>query len=210
MAKAPVAGRVKTRLCPPFSPHDAAQLAAAALHDTLAAVAATACVRRVLALDGAPGPWSPVGFEVLPQPAGGLDVRIAAVLQASKGPTLVIGMDTPQVTPTLLDSALAQLRDGSDAVIGPAQDGGYWLLGLSDPVPGAVVGVPMSASCTGAAQRERLHSLGLRTAVLPTLRDVDTADDAHAVAALVPSSRFATLHRNIARRRARAPHPMSA
>jgi uncharacterized protein len=197
MAKAPVAGRVKTRLCPPFSPHDAARLATAALQDTLTAALATRCRRRVVALDGAPGPWLPARFDVLSQPRGGLDVRIAALLRACEGPTIVVGMDTPQLTPRLLDTALGLLDDGADAVLGPALDGGYWLLGLSDPHPGAVIGVPMSSSRTGAAQRDRLDALGLRTAVLPTLRDVDTADDAHAVAALVPASRFATVHRNL-------------
>ena len=64
IGKAPVPGRVKTRLTPPFSPGQAAQLAEAALADTLAAAAQVSVTRRVLALDGQPGDWLPAGFEV--------------------------------------------------------------------------------------------------------------------------------------------------
>ncbi|MGW3405211.1 glycosyltransferase, partial [Streptomyces zhihengii] len=64
IAKAPAAGRVKTRLTPHFTPEEAAELARAALADTFAAVLATPAARRVLALDGLPGPWVPEGIEV--------------------------------------------------------------------------------------------------------------------------------------------------
>ena len=119
LAKEPVPGRVKTRLCPPFSPQDAAELAEAALADTLAAVARCGAERRVLALDGAAGAWLPEGFEVIGQVPGSLDVRLAAAWQATGGPGLQIGMDTPQVTPDLLDRSLdALLGDGVDAALG--------------------------------------------------------------------------------------------
>jgi uncharacterized protein len=97
-------------------------------------------------------------------------------------------MDTPQVTPGMLADAAALLADG-DAVYGPAADGGFWLLGLRAPDPDRLRGVPMSRSDTGARQLERLS--GLRVATLPTLRDVDTADDAAHVAAQAPRTRFA-------------------
>ncbi|MEO5678521.1 MAG: glycosyltransferase, partial [Acidimicrobiales bacterium] len=71
LAKEPVAGRVKTRLCPPLTPAEAAAVAEAALADTLAAVARCGADRLVVALDGAPGPWLPAGFEVIPQRGGG-------------------------------------------------------------------------------------------------------------------------------------------
>src|SRR5205807_5507305 len=77
LAKAPVPGRVKTRLCPPCDPAQAARLAEAALVDTLRAVAAPRWDRRVLVLDGTPGPWLPGRFEVLPQRGDGLDERLA-------------------------------------------------------------------------------------------------------------------------------------
>ncbi|MEV5395909.1 DUF2064 domain-containing protein [Streptomyces cellulosae] len=185
IAKEPRPGRVKTRLTPPFTPEDAAALAEASLADTLDAVAHTPARRRVLVLDGEPGPWLPAGVEVVPQCAGGLDERLAAAFAGCDGPALLIGMDTPQVTPELLTVDFADC----DAWFGPAADGGFWALGLADPDPELLRGVPMSTPYTGAAQRRRLD--GLRVRDLPLLRDVDTAEDAVAVADAAPDGRFA-------------------
>lgn len=187
IAKEPRPGRVKTRLTPPFSPAEAASLAQAALTDTLRAVAATPARRRVLVLDGAPGPWLPPGFDVVPQCAGGLDERLADAFAGCAGPALLIGMDTPQVTPELLTVDFADC----DAYFGPAEDGGFWALGMARPDPALLRGVPMSTPVTGAVQRARLLAAGLRVRDLPRLRDVDTAADARAVAACAPHSRFA-------------------
>ncbi|MCC9711485.1 glycosyltransferase [Streptomyces sp. MNU76] len=187
IAKEPRPGRVKTRLTPPFTPDEAAALAEAALVDTLRAVAAAPAERRVLVLAGEPGPWLPPGFDVVPQQGGGLDERLAAAFAGCDGPALLIGMDTPQVTPDLLTVELA----GHDAYFGPAEDGGFWALGLAEPNPALLRGVPMSTPLTGAVQRARMVSAGLRVHDLPVLRDVDTAADAEAVAALAPHSRFA-------------------
>ncbi|MEV5511788.1 DUF2064 domain-containing protein [Streptomyces flaveolus] len=187
IAKEPRPGRVKTRLTPPFTPAQAAALAEAALADTLRAVAATPARRRVLVLDGVPGPWLPAGFDVVPQCAGGLDERLADAFAGCAGPALLVGMDTPQVTPELLTVDFS----GCDAYFGPAEDGGFWALGLARPDPGLLRGVPMSTPVTGAVQRERLVTAGLRVRDLPPLRDVDTAADARAVAALAPHGRFA-------------------
>ncbi|MFD5740856.1 DUF2064 domain-containing protein [Streptomyces massasporeus] len=187
IAKEPRPGRVKTRLTPPFTPGQAAGLAEAALADTLHAVAATPAARRVLVLDGTPGPWLPPGFDVVAQCAGGLDERLAHAFAGCAGPALLIGMDTPQVTPDLLTVDFADC----DAWFGPAEDGGFWALGLACPDPALLRGVPMSTPVTGAVQRERLVAAGLRVRDLPTLLDVDTAPDAHAVAALAPRGRFA-------------------
>ncbi|MER7188776.1 TIGR04282 family arsenosugar biosynthesis glycosyltransferase [Streptomyces flaveolus] len=187
IAKEPRPGRVKTRLTPPFTPAQAAELAEAALADTLRAVAATPARRRVLVLDGVPGPWLPAGFDVVPQCAGGLDERLADAFAGCAGPALLVGMDTPQVTPELLTVDFS----GCDAYFGPAEDGGFWALGLARPDPGLLRGVPMSTPVTGAVQRARLVSAGLRVRDLPPLRDVDTSADARAVAALAPHGRFA-------------------
>ncbi|MER7931621.1 MULTISPECIES: TIGR04282 family arsenosugar biosynthesis glycosyltransferase [unclassified Streptomyces] len=187
IAKEPRPGRVKTRLTPPFTPAQAAGLAEASLADTLDAVAAAPAGRRVLVLDGEPGPWLPAGFDVVPQCAGGLDARLADAFGHCRGPALLIGMDTPQVTPDLLTVDFADC----DAYFGPAEDGGFWALGLADPDPALLRGVPMSTAQTGAVQRRRLVAAGLRVADLPLLRDVDTAADASAVAALAPHGRFA-------------------
>jgi hypothetical protein len=107
-------------------------------------------------------------------------------------------MDTPQVTPARLTAALRALgAPGVGAVLGPSVDGGWWALGLRTPDPGVFLGVAMSTPHTGDAQRARLHELRLRTAALPTLRDVDDFDDALAVARIAPGSRFAATLRSM-------------
>jgi uncharacterized protein len=198
LAKAPVPGLAKTRLSPPATPGQAAAIAAAALLDTLDAVLAVpgACpvvahtgrlehaVRRselVNALDRT------VQFS---QRGTGLGERIAAahaeVARRLPGlPVLQIGMDTPQAGPELLGAALAELHrpGGPDALLGPAADGGWWALGLRDPWRAALVaGVPTSRADTGARTLDALRGAGLRVAVLPELRDVDTVEDARSVA----------------------------
>ncbi|MGW0737004.1 TIGR04282 family arsenosugar biosynthesis glycosyltransferase [Streptomyces sp. NPDC002851] len=214
IAKEPVPGRVKTRLTPPYSHQQAAELAEAALADTLDTVLAAPAHRRVLVLDGRPGPWLPPGFEVVPQGAGGLDERLAAAFAGCSGPALLVGMDTPQLTPGLLAPALGSSAwRNCDAWFGPAVDGGFWALGLADPDPELLRGVPMSTPTTGAAQRTRLTEAGLRVRDLPTLRDVDTAEDASLVAAAAPNSRFAAALSRVAgpphRRRGRGAHDAS-
>jgi uncharacterized protein len=191
IAKEPVPGRVKTRLSPPCTPAQAASLARAALEDTLtAALAVQRDARRVLVLDGQPGAWIPDGFEVIPQRGDGLAERLAAAFDDAGAPAFLVGMDTPQVTPELLETGLdAVLAD--DAVFGAALDGGYWGIGLREADARAFDGVPMSEDNTGAVQRARLAILGLRTAILPPLRDIDTIADARAVAREAPDGRFA-------------------
>lgn len=193
IAKAPVPGRVKTRLTPPYTPTEAALLAEAALADTLATVAELPVTRRILHLDGDPGPWLPPGFEVVPQCGGGLDERLAAAFTHADGPALLIGMDTPQVTAADMAPALAEdAWERHDAYFGPAEDGGFWALGLARPDPALLRGVPMSTATTGRDQRARLSAAGLSTGDLPVLRDVDTAADVAAVAAMAPRGRFAS------------------
>ena len=196
IAKAPVAGQVKTRLTPPFSPGQAAHLAEAALADTLCSAARVPVARRVIALDGAPGRWLPAGFDVISQRGDGLDERIAAALDDAYArlpvPLVLIGMDTPQVTPGLLESAIRPLvRGTADASFGPSADGGVWLRGLRRADPRLVTGGPLSSAVTGAAQLARLDAAGLRVLRLRCCTDVDTAADALAVASEAPGSRFA-------------------
>jgi glycosyltransferase A (GT-A) superfamily protein (DUF2064 family) len=189
LAKAPVPGRVKTRLCPPCTPAEAARVAAAALADTL-----DAAVRTAPVVVAAEGPLAaPAGVTVLPQRGTGLAERIAAAFaDAGGGPTLQIGMDTPQADPALLAACLAQVDGSVDAVLGPAEDGGWWALGLHDPAHARLLAaVPMSTPETGRRTLAALRDAGLRVRLLPVLRDVDHWEDAVAVAALAPAGRFA-------------------
>jgi rSAM/selenodomain-associated transferase 1 len=195
MAKAPCAGRSKTRLCPPCTPNQAAALAEAALTDTLETVLRSAADRRVLALDGVPGRWLPGGFVVVAQRGEAFGDRLAGAFAdaqgAAPGPTVLVGMDTPQMAPSHLDRAF-ELLDGraATAVLGPALDGGWWLLGLPRPDGRVFSGVPMSTAETGERQRRRLTDLGYEIDLLPALRDVDRWPDAQAVARLVPRTHF--------------------
>jgi glycosyltransferase A (GT-A) superfamily protein (DUF2064 family) len=197
LAKEPRPGRVKTRLCPPCSHAEAAELAEAALADSLGAACASGADRIVVALDGRPGDWLPSGVEIVSQGSGGLDERLACAWSHMCGPTLQIGMDTPQLGPELLGKGLEALVEGPcDAVFGPALDGGWWTVGLTRPDPHAFLGVAMSRLDTGIRQRRRLVELGCRVLDFPLLRDVDDIDDARAVACEAPSTCFArTLRR---------------
>jgi rSAM/selenodomain-associated transferase 1 len=197
LAKAPVPGRVKTRLCPPCTPVQAARVAAAALADTLDTVTASAAGARSLVVDGR-YPVAP-GWATLAQRGGPLGERLAGAFADTSTPpgtaSVLIGMDTPQVTAEHLDTALWSLgtAGGPDAVLGPAADGGWWALGLRDPGHAAVLRtIPTSTATTGRRTLAALRRRGLRVTLLPRLRDVDTAADARAVAALCPpGSRFA-------------------
>lgn len=191
LAKRPVAGRVKTRLVPPLSHEQAAQVAAAALWDTLRAVERSAARRRLLAFDARPDGWLPAGWDSCRQPAGGLDERMAAAFAAAgRRPALLVGMDTPQLRRVDLEAFDSQRYD---ACLGMASDGGYWTIGLRDPriAAAAILGVPMSSPQTGAHQLRRLHGLGLRVQLLDERSDVDSFDDACRVADDAPDTAFA-------------------
>ncbi|MEO6019418.1 MAG: DUF2064 domain-containing protein [Knoellia sp.] len=197
LAKSPQPGRVKTRLGPEFSPREAATLAGAAIRDTLTAAGATG-VAMVLSWDGPLMPWLPEDLPVQAQRGAGLAQRLDHSFRLAVGaegdePTLLVGMDTPQVGPADL---LADWR-GADAVLGMSEDGGYWAIGLRRYQPGLFDGVPMSTAHTGRAQLERLHSLGLSVHLLSTHRDVDEPADAAAVAAAAPHTRFARTFRRL-------------
>jgi len=202
VAKAPIPGRVKTRLGNEIGMMAAAEVAAASLLDTITACrdgfGRGAChlalagslrdaVRRVelaRAVDG----WV-VGRQRGETFAQRLANAHADV--AGRGPVVQIGMDTPQLTAGLLHAAASGLDD-HDAVLGPAEDGGWWVLGLRERRSArALRDVPMSTPTTYDDTRHALVSRGLGVAATTTLRDVDTRDDAEAVAALTGGTAFA-------------------
>jgi rSAM/selenodomain-associated transferase 1 len=203
IAKEPVPGRVKTRLCPPCTPAQAAIVARAALDDTLSTVDACEAAARTLVISGTYP--APRGWAVIPQRGEGLGERLAHAFADTDdgGPALLVGMDTPQLTARLLFEVEQALED-ADAVLAPADDGGWWALALREPRHAAVLkGVPMSTADTGRLTRAALLKERLRVATGPGLRDVDTAADAWAVADQCPGGRFAAAVRvNLPRVRA--------
>ncbi|MDQ6524003.1 TIGR04282 family arsenosugar biosynthesis glycosyltransferase [Nocardioides sp. LHD-245] len=195
IAKAPVPGRVKTRLAVDIGEHAAARIASVALLDTIDACASAVgpgrCRLAVAgdledAVDGLRIRRALAGWSVVPQVAGSLGGRIAAAFAALPGPVVQVGMDTPQVTSGLLLDAVARL-ERHDAVLGPAEDGGWWLLGLREPSHAtAVAAVPMSTARTGVLTREALEAAGLSVADAPVLRDIDVLADLQAVTTTHP------------------------
>lgn len=202
VAKAPVPGLAKTRLSPAVSPEQAADIAAAALLDTLDAVLATTRTRPVVALTGDLDAARRSAelravlrhTTVVPQRGADFAARLAnahADAAAFGAPVFQIGMDTPQVTSGLLDECVDALH-AVDAVLGFATDGGWWSLGLRDGRQAdALRGVPMSRGDTGVLTVAALRLRGLDTRLLPELSDVDDMGTAVEVAAGLPGSRFA-------------------
>jgi uncharacterized protein len=204
VAKAPVPGLAKTRLAATVGDQAAADIAAAALLDTLDAVAATPVAARVVAMTGDLDRASRAdeirqrltGFTVIEQRGDGFAERLVAAhadaaAAAGERPVLQIGMDTPQVTPELLSLCAQTLLD-APAVLGLARDGGWWVLGVRSAATAQCLrDVPMSTSETGALTLAALQRTGIHPQLLPELHDVDTIEDVDAVrAACPPGSRF--------------------
>jgi uncharacterized protein len=203
VAKAPVPGFAKTRLAAGVGPIAAAELAAASLLDTLAAAAGTGwpvVVALAGRLDAVPQAdairAALAGCTVVEQRGRGLGERLAAahadaaLVSGGRG-VVQIGADTPQVEPGDLVAGYDRLA-GRDAVVGPAYDGGWWLLAARHPaVARSVVEVPMSRPDTGVRTVRALTDAGWRVGTTGSRRDVDTVADAEAVAGDAPTSRFA-------------------
>ncbi|MGL5810463.1 MAG: TIGR04282 family arsenosugar biosynthesis glycosyltransferase [Nocardioides sp.] len=207
MAKAPVPGLVKTRLGERIGMALAAEVAAAALLDTLAAVLAylPGAARRFLALDGelstaVRGAALQAALEtwtVFPQAGDGLAERLASAHAAVPGPRLQIGMDTPQLAPSDLTAAASGLRR-ADVVLGPAMDGGWWVLGLrAGELAAPLRSVEMSTEQTHGDTHRALRDGGLGIETIHRLHDVDTVADARTVAESGHDGEFTTLWRRL-------------
>jgi glycosyltransferase A (GT-A) superfamily protein (DUF2064 family) len=202
VAKAPEPGRAKTRLAATVGDRAAADIAAAAMLDTLDAVAAAPAASRVVALTGdldAAAAAAQIrqrleSFTVVEQRGDDFADRLAnAHTDAATGfPVLQIGMDTPQVTADLLADCARSLL-GAPAVLGPAVDGGWWVLGVQDPAMAECLrAVPMSQPDTGELTWKALRYNGIDVIAVDRLADFDVADDVAAVReACGPASRFA-------------------
>lgn len=191
IAKECVPGRVKTRLHPPLSLEHAAVLASASLADTFRAVSSLPASQRILLFDGNQLPLGSESYDVIDQVSGNLDMRLGAIFDECEGPTVLVGMDTPQLDGAMLAPLFEEWPSDVDAFLGFANDGGYWMIGLAEPDGALVRGVPMSRDDTGQLQLDRLTQARLRVRMLPELVDVDTIEDARRVAELAPHTEFA-------------------
>lgn len=211
VAKAPVPGLAKTRLAAVIGDRAAADIAAAALLDTLDAVAAAPVQARVVAmtgdLDAARASEEIRGrleaFTVVPQRGADFADRLAnahldAAAAVGNRTVLQIGMDTPQVSAEMLTECARRLA-GTDAVLGPAADGGWWVLGVSDAsMADCLRQVPMSQPDTGVLTLAALSAKGFQVDLMAELADVDTVDDIEPVRRMCTTgSRFARAVREV-------------
>jgi len=185
LAKAPVPGYAKTRLAPRLGAEGAAALQAVLLDRTVRAAEAAGFARVVVWC--APDARAPelaalrgrAGLVLRDQPGGGLGERLLAAFEADlpDGPVVAIGTDAPALGAGHLARAAAALAEGAPAVLTPAEDGGYALLGLARVDPSLFQGVPWSTAEVLAATRARLAALGWAPRELPAVRDVDLPAD---------------------------------
>jgi hypothetical protein len=192
-ARVPRAGAVKTRLTPFLSAAEAAALHRALLIDSLEILRRAAGLAAARAIVSWSEPWDPGaaggdqllaaragGLESLPQPPGDLGRRLAGTLRrllAAGGPVVVFGADTPTLPPELLAQALDRLRGGAAAVIGPAEDGGFYLIGARRAADGMLAGVAWGTGTACGDACRALRRAGLEVAVLQPWYDIDRPAD---------------------------------
>jgi rSAM/selenodomain-associated transferase 1 len=186
MAKAPRVGAVKTRLCPPLRAPEAAELARCFLLDAVERVRMVAGSRPIMAYTPieAQAQFEEVapGFALIPQRGGDLGARqlhlIEEVLGLGLQAALVIGTDSPTLPRECLDEAVSLvMAPDVDVVLGPTEDGGYYLIGVRAPHAALFEHIPWSTPAVLGRTLERTHEQGLRVACLPTWFDVDTGAD---------------------------------
>lgn len=181
MAKAPVPGRAKTRLCPPLSHDEAAELAAAFLIDVWKAATTLRGAKAFLSYSGERDSFPPElaraqGFH---QKGADLGARIEHTARTGlehAGMVLVIGSDLPGLSTGYLQSARSALHT-HDAVLGPSRDGGFYLIGLRECPVGLLADLPWSEPETGEATHRRLVEWGFEVTTAPRFDDVDTIED---------------------------------
>jgi rSAM/selenodomain-associated transferase 1 len=181
VAKRPTPGHTKTRLCPPLSPHMAARLYECFLKDTLGLMRAVPGVARLIAYL----PVTEAGyfarlapdFGLLPQAGETLGQRLDNALNTCLNDgfdrAVIMNSDSPTLPPEYLSEAFRQL-ERADAVFGPCEDGGYYLVGLKAPQPRLLRDVQMSTPHVLRDTLEAARREGVAVALLPTWYDVDT------------------------------------
>jgi len=190
-AKAPIPGQVKTRLCPPLTPDEAATLHGSFVLDMLerTKIAATKLklpIDRYLAC----APSSALVFfqimeerqsvNLIDQIGDDLGARMEQAFATLFGKgyqrVFIVGTDIPSLPLDHYKQALA-LLESHDIVLGPAMDGGYYLIGLTQPRPELFADIAWSTNRVLAATQDKVANLGLKAALLPPWRDIDTIDD---------------------------------
>ena len=178
-AKTPLPGRVKTRLAPALSPEEGAELYRCMLLDTVAKVQ-TLAVDAVIFFDGEEGFFRELmpGVRLIRQHRGGLGERLEHAFEALAAlgfrSRVVIGSDAPDLPLGFIEEAIRLVEGGSDAVFGPAEDGGYYLVALSGAPCSLFHDIPWSGPEVLATSLARACEAGLSTALLPTWYDVDS------------------------------------
>jgi len=181
VAKRPAAGRTKTRLTPPLSPDEAAALYECFLRDTLDLIRRVPGVRSVIAYlpEDAAGYFAALApdFDLLPQHGPDLGARLdhalTSYLARGFARVAIMNSDGPTLPAAHLTTAFELLRDGADVVFGPAEDGGYYLIGLKRPAPRLLRQVRMSTPTVLADTLALAAAEGLKVALLPMWYDVD-------------------------------------
>ncbi len=188
-AKAPIEGYVKTRLCPPLTTDEAASLHGSLVLDLLERCQELKGCDRMLA--GSPTPDHPFfnamktrfNIPIWDQVGDDLGARMAHTFQSALGEpyqsAVIIGTDIPAITVQLISSAFKFLQD-HDVVLGPTEDGGYYLIGLRSPTPALFENIPWSTDAVFSLTQEKGKAMGLSVKVLPMLRDLDTIEDLQA------------------------------
>lgn len=184
-ARLPQPGKVKTRLSPPLSLKECAALYGCMLEDLLERLSLPN-IRRILFYDDEAGVrewfeerWP--GLELHPQRGGDLGVRMESafgeLFGEGCGSVVIVGSDSPDLPLSFIEEAFRLLEEGADAVFGPSDDGGYYLLGLREQRRELFSGIPWSSPETLVRSLERGREAGLDMRLLPEWYDVDTPDD---------------------------------
>jgi rSAM/selenodomain-associated transferase 1 len=185
MAKQPVVGRTKTRLCPPLSLAEAAALYQALLQDTIELVAGLPSVQLAIAVTPPEAAESfreisPPDTVLLPVACTDIGDCLNQVLDhlliAGHSHAIAFNSDGPTLPASYLHQAVGELDD-ADVVLGPSEDGGYYLIGLTQPQPELFSDIEWSSERVTAQTLTRAETLGLSVALLPPWYDVDTAAD---------------------------------
>jgi rSAM/selenodomain-associated transferase 1 len=185
VCKTPIAGQSKTRLTPLLSPEDCAKLSACFIRDVAATIkslcadgdATGYAVYTPQGSEPALRPLLPAGFRLMLQGGGGLGERLikatADLFRAGHAGVVLVNSDSPTLPQAILRAAVNAVRHGDPVVLSPALDGGYTLIGLSQPHPEIFAGIPWSTSEVYRVTVARARELAMTVTNVPSWYDVD-------------------------------------